>query len=574
METKRLNALFILSIVGLLLLGSIAPAVALNDSLNEISVLSTGADYKPPAGSEARIKNVIILVPDGCSQSVQTLARWYSGKPLQVDEMMVGTISTYSTDSVITDSSSAATAFATGYKTTNGFVSVGPAGDSVLSTLETPPEELQYSPLATVLEGSKLQGKATGLVATSRVTHATPAAFAAHVDNRDNETEIMEQMVYEDIDVVFGGGSGYLVPVVEGGKRTDGENLTQVLLDRDYQLVDTRDEMSSLTTGRAWGLFASSHMASDINRPFLAPDQPSLADMTGKAIELLSQDKDGFFLMVEGSQVDGGTHANDPIYAVTEFLAFDEAVKVAVDFAEKDGHTLVLAFPDHNTGGMTIGSYSDSEYDSTTVEEVIEPLKGMKLNSLGVTAKIGKDLSPENIKTQLKTWWGIDATDEDIAEILKLYDNGKGLSLDYAISEVISRNHTVIGWTSHGHCGDNVPLWAYGSDHPSGYLDNTEIAEYAAEKIGFDLNETNRCLFVEVGEAFSRDNGDGQLDENEYLLDMTDASNPVLRIGNAELPVNKNLLIKAGVTHELKGIVVYAPVTGKVYIPGEVLSLI
>jgi alkaline phosphatase len=566
--------LFILSIVGLLLLGSIAPAVALNDSLNEISVLSTGTDYKPPAGSEARIKNVIILVPDGCSQSVQTLARWYSGKPLQVDEMMVGTISTYSTDSVITDSSSAATAFATGYKTTNGFVSVGPAGDSVLSTLEPPPEELQYSPLATVLEGSKLQGKATGLVATSRVTHATPAAFAAHVDNRDNETEIMEQIVYEDIDVVFGGGSGYLIPAAEGGKRTDGENLTRVLLDREYQLVGTRDEMSSLTTGRAWGLFASSHMASDINRPFLAPDQPSLADMTGKAIELLSQDKDGFFLMVEGSQVDGGTHANDPIYAVTEFLAFDEAVKVAVDFAEKDGHTLVLAFPDHNTGGMTIGSYSDSEYDFTTVEEVIEPLKGMKLNSLGVTAKIGKDLSPENIKTQLKTWWGIDATDEDITEILELYDNGNGLSLDYAISEVISRNHTVIGWTSHGHCGDNVPLWAYGSDHPSGYLDNTEIAEYVAEKIGFDLNETNICLFVEVGEAFSRDNGDGQLDENEYLLDMTDASNPVLRIGNAELPVNKNLLIKDGVTHELKGIVVYAPVTGKVYIPGEVLSLV
>ncbi len=574
METRRLHALFILSIVSLLLLGCIAPAVALNDSPNEISVLSNDVDYELQADSEARIKNVIILVPDGCSQSVQTLARWYSGKPLQVDEMMAGTISTYSTDSVITDSSSAATAFATGYKTTNGFVGVGPADETVLSTLETPPEELQYSPLATVLEGSKLQGKATGLVVTSRVTHATPAAFASHIHDRDMENEIMEHMVYEDIDVVFGGGSGYLIPVAEGGKRTDGENLTQVLLDRNYQLVDTRDEMSNLTTGRAWGLFASSHMASDINRPFLAPDQPSLADMTGKAIELLSQDKDGFFLMVEGSQVDGGTHANDPIYAVTEFLAFDEAVKVAVDFAEKDGHTLVLAFPDHNTGGMTIGSYSDSEYDSTTVEEVIEPLKGMKLNSLGVTAKIGKDLSPENIKTQLKTWWGIDATDEDIAEILKLYDNGKGLSLDYAISEVISRSHTVIGWTTHGHLGDDVPLWVYGPDHPSGYLDNTEIAEYVAEKIGFDLNETSRCLFVEVGEAFSRDNGDGQLDQNEYLLDMADASNPVLRIGNAELPVSKNLLIKDGVTHELKGIIVYAPITGKVYIPNEVLSLV
>ncbi len=384
----------------------------------------------------------------------------------------------------------------------------------------------------------------------------------------------MEQMVYEDIDVVFGGGSGYLIPVTEGGKRTDGENLTKVLLDRNYQLVDTRNEMSNLTVGRTWGLFASGHMASDINRPLLAPDQPSLAEMTEKAVELLSKNKDGFFLMVEGSQIDGGTHANDPIYAVTEFMAFDEAVKVAVDFAEKDGHTLVLAFPDHYTGGMTIGSYSDPEYDSTTIEEVIEPLKGMKLNSLGVAAKIGKDLSTENIKSQLKTWWGIDATDEDIAEILKMYDNGKGFPLDYAISEVISRNHTVIGWTSHGHCGDNVPLWAYGPDHPSGYLDNTEIAQYVAEKIGLDLNETNRYLFVEVGEVFSKDNGDGQLDENEYLLDMTDSSNPVLRIGDAQLPVSKNILIRNGITHELKGIVVYAPATGKVYIPSKVLSLV
>lgn len=574
METKRLYIFFPLLVIGILFIGNIAAASASGDSLGRTSTISVGENYKQPGNPETKIKNVIVLIPDGCSQSLQTLARWYSGEPLQLDEMIAGTISTYSSDSVITDSSSAATAYATGYKTTNGFVSVGPSDDSVLSILEEPSEELQYSPLATVLEGSKLKGKATGLVVASRVTHATPAAFASHVDNRDNENEIMEQMVYENIDVVFGGGSSYLVPVAEKGKRTDGENLTKVLLDRDYQYVDSRDEMLNLNSGKVWGLFASSHMASDINRPFLAPDQPTLDEMTGKAIELLSQDEDGFFLMIEGSQIDGGTHANDPVYAVTEFLAFDKAVKVAVDFAEKDGHTLVIVCPDHNTGGMTIGSYSDSEYDSTTVEEVVLPLKGMKLNSIGVATKIGTDLSPGNIKTQLKTWWGIDATDDDVAEILELYDNGKGLSLDYAISEVISQNHTVIGWTSHGHCGEDVPLWAYGPDYPSGYIDNTEIAGYIAEKAGFDLTETNRRLFIEAGEVFSIDNGDGQLDEKEYLLDTTDPSNPLLRIGNAELPVSKNILIKNGVTDELEGIVVYAPATGKVYIPEEVLSLV
>ncbi len=579
MDTEETNVLLTL-FVGLLLLGNAGSAAAVEvGSSNEYysgnyTYFTDSVNCKSCPGSEAEIKNVIILVPDGCSQSVQTLARWYSGNPLMLDEMITGMVSTYSTDSVITDSSSAATAFATGYKTTNGFVSVGPGNASVLSMLESPSEDLQYSPLATVLEGSKLEGKATGLVATSRVSHATPAAFASHIDSRDNENEIMEQMVYENIDVVFGGGSRHLVPEAEGGKRTDGENLTAVLLDRGYQYVDSRDEMLNLSSGKAWGLFASSHMAPDIDRAELAPEEPSLAEMTGKALELLSQDRNGFFLMVEGSQVDWANHANDPAYAVTDFLAFDEAVKAAVEFAEKDGHTLVLAFPDHNTGGMTTGSDSDSNYTSTTIEDVVDPLKGMKLSSSGLAEKIGTDISSENIKAQLKTWWEIDATDNDVTEILELYNNGEGLSLDYAISKVISQNHTVIGWTTHGHSGEDVPLWAYGPHYPAGHVDNTEIAGYIAKELGFDLNKTSSCLFVEAGEIFSRDNGDRKLDEDEYLLDMANSSNPVLRIGDAELPVSKNLLIKDGVTYELEGIVVYAPATNKVYIPSEVLSLI
>ena len=574
MEIKKTNMLLTLSIIGLLLLGTIGSSVAVRCDSNHDIDITNSAGYKKITESEAKINNVIVLVPDGCSQSEETLARWYSGKSLELDNMVTGTVSTYSTDSVITDSSSAATAFATGYKTTNGFISVGPSNSTVLSTLEAPPEKLQYRPLATVLEASKLKGKATGLVVTVRASHATPAAFAAHVDERDNENEIMKQMVYENIDVVFGGGSSYLIPVSEGGVRTDGENLTKVLLGRGYQYVDNKNKMTNLTSGRVWGIFASGHMASDINRPYLAPNQPSLEQMTGKAIDLLSQNKKGFFLMVEGSQVDGGDHANDPIYAVTEFLAFDKAVKVAVDFAKKDGHTLVLVFPDHNTGGMTIGSYSDSNYMSTTVEDVVGPLKGMKLNSIGVASKIGKDLSPENIKTQIKTWWSIDATDNDVTEILKLYNNGKGLTLDYALSEVISRNHTVIGWTTHGHDGSDVPLWAYGPDRLTGHVDNTEIAGYIAKKMGFNLSKVNSRLFIEVGDVFSKDNGDGKLGKNEYLLDMTNSSNPVLRIGDAELPVDKNILVKNGVIHELEGIVVYAPVTGKVYIPAEAISMV
>ncbi len=556
MESQETNTLIILYIIGLLLLGNVGSAVDVKSDLNAGVDFTDSVYCKPDARSEAEIKNVIVLIPDGCSQSVETLARWYSGKPLELDNMVTGTVSTYSTDSVITDSSAASTAFATGYKTTNGFISIGPSNSTMLSTLKMPSEKLQYRPLATVLETSKLKGKSTGLVSTSRVTHATPAGFASHVDNRDNETQIAKQMVYENIDVVFGGAANYLKPKTDGGQRTDGENLTKELLKRGYQYVDTRNKMMNLTSGRAWGLFAGSHMNADIDRAELAPTEPSLAEMTNKSVQLISNDKDGFFLMVEGSQVDWANHANDPVYAVTDFLAFDKAVKVAVDFAKKDGHTIVLVFPDHNTGGMSIGSDSDTDYTHTSVEDLIAPLKGMRLSSTGLATKIGTDNSTENIKAQIKTWWGIDATDKDINDIALLMkplkDGGKDLSLSYAISEVISRNHTIIGWTTHGHDGSDVPLWTYGPDRLTGHVDNTEIAGYIAKELGFDLNKANSRLFVEVGDVFSKDNGDGKLDKNEYTLDMTNSSNPVLKIGDSELPVDKNILFKNGQSHELE----------------------
>jgi alkaline phosphatase len=202
----------------------------------------------------------------------------------------------------------------------------------------------------------------------------------------------------------------------------------------------------------------------------------------------------------------------------------------------------------------------------------------MKLSSTGLAAKIGTDTSSANVKAQIKIWWGIDATDKDMSDIAQLMqpvnESGKALSLSYAISEAISRNHTVIGWTTHGHDGSDVPLWAYGPDRLIGHVDNTEIAKYIDKELGLNLDKVNSRLFVEVGSAFSKDNGDGKLDKNEYKLDMTDPSNPVLRIGDCQLPIDKNILIKKGTTRELEGIVTYSPETGRIYIPAEAISLV
>jgi alkaline phosphatase len=540
--------------------------------------------------SNPKIKNVIMLVPDGCSQSIQTITRLYTGKPLNVDEIVTGTVSTWMSDSVITDSAPAATAFATGHKSTDKFLSIGPRTSDLL-TGYTPTAD-PYEPIATVLEGSKLEGKATGLVSTSVIAHATPAAFVSHIYNRALYNDIIEQMVYQDVDVVFGGGYTYLFPTTQTyttsygatwtGSRTDGEDLRQALLSRGYQIVDSKTTMETIESGKVWGLFDDSDLDPEADRAVFNPQQPSLADMTEKAIQLLSEDKDGFFLMVEGSQVDWANHANDPIYAVTDFLAFDEAVGVAMKYAEADGHTLVLAFPDHNTGGLTIGNYYQDTnaikhgYVDTTIEDVIYPLKGMKISSTGLVTKLKE--AGADPKQVFQAWWGISVTDQDIATMRP--DFSKPWDA-YSISEYISEKYTVFGWTTHGHCGDDVPLWAYGPKGtvPVGHIDNTELASIVADALGFSLSEVSDKLFVDVNEVFS----------GEWTLNKNDPKNPVLEISSngqsAFLPISKDLLVitKNGSTKivPLDGVIVYSPIyvgstpqEDRVYINQQVVTLL
>ena len=518
---------------------------------------------------QEHVRNVIVMVPDGCSSTVFTAARWYKGEPLHLDPYARGLLKTWMADSVITDSAAAATAFATGYKTSDGFVGVGPRTDTTLTPFNAS-EELAYRPLATVLEGAKLMGKATGLVATSRITHATPASFGSHIHDRGLDNEIMEHLVYNDIDVVFGGGKRHLLPVADGGKRTDGENLVQVLLDRGFDFVETRDEMLALDSGRAWGMFASSHMLPDIDRSEFGPDEPSLAEMTAKAIELLNQDPDGFFLMVEGSQIDWAGHNNDPFYMITDTLAFDEAFKAAIDFAKADGDTMVVVFPDHNTGAMAIGhKFTTMGYTETTVEDLIAPLQGMRLTSGGVATKIGEAVGGGTVMAAdviggVSEWWGIDLSNAQANEILDLTANG-GLSLNYAIATVVSRDFTVFGWTTYGHSGEDVPLWSYGRYKPVGTIDNTQIAVHAARGFGFDLDLASEFMFVDLADYFPG-----------YALDDTDPANMVIRVGSCAVPLSKDYMEIDGFTDvriPLPAVAVHAPVTDKVYVPMTAIAL-
>jgi len=513
-----------------------------------------------------KAENVIIMIPDGCDETVQTVARWYKGEDLAVDQMQTGAVKTHMANSIITGSAAAATAFASGHKTTVRFIGVGPRTEDLLTDLE--PTAEPYAPVATVLEAAQQAGKAIGIISTSRVTHATPAAFAAHIQDRGWENEIMEHMVYNNVDVVFGGGARHLIPsdttyttsfgATWGGKRTDGENLMEVLEEHGYQFIDSKEQMDSVTGGKVWGMFDDSHMQADMDRQYFAEHEPSLAEMVDKAIEILSQDPDGFLLMVEGSQVDWAGHNNDPIWMVKDFIAFDDAVKVADDFAYRDGRTVVMAYPDHNTGGMKIGHYyTASGYTSSTVEDLVEPLKGMKMSANGVV-KMMEENTDEELQASVLENWGIALSGDDVLEIRNFEPD---LGLSYSLARVVSKNHTIIGWTTHGHTGETVPLWMSGQRSPAHVVDNTDLADIAVDAIGVNLKKTTRKLYVDLDDVTS-----------DYEIDMeTDPENPVLRVAGAELPISKDYMIKNGRTKKLPGLTVHAPATGKVYISREAI---
>jgi alkaline phosphatase len=516
----------------------------------------------------APAKNLIVLIMDGCGDEQLTLARWYKGGPLALDDIRAGAVKSFIADSVIADSAPAASAYATGIRTGGRIISLWPKSTTIPG-VAAPKADQVLKPCATVLEGARLLGKATGIVVTCRFSHATPAAYFAHVPNRDLEEDISAQAVHQNLDVVFGGGRNYLLPEKLGGARQDQRDLTAVLRARQYQLVHNTADLNKIFQSKVFGLFAASHLEAEIDRLDAAPEQPSLAEMTQKAIELLSGHPTGFFLMVEGSQIDWACHANDPAHLLSDLLMYDRAVQVALDFAKKDGQTLVLALPDHNTGGMSIGNQrSDKYYARLQPDALIAPLKRMQISAAALWRRLGNDKTPETVQAAVQKYWGLALSLEDAGRILELAPQ-YGKAAHYALGKVICPNYTDIGWTTHGHTGGDIPLFAFGPHRPVGLLDAPDIGHVCARSLGLDLEKLTDRLFVDARQFFP---GDAiQLDRsNPYL--------PNVRITyqerRADLPVNTNILNLDGRQILLEGIVVHITDTDKIYLPLQAVQLI
>jgi alkaline phosphatase len=363
------------------------------------------------------------------------------------------------------------------------------------------------------------------------------------------------------MDVVLGGGYKFLTP--QG--RTDKEDMISVIRERGYDLVTTPEAMSKSTSGKLWGMFSDTAMAYEMDRD--AAKEPSLADMTSKAIQVLSKNNKGFFLMVEGSKVDWAAHANDPIGIISDVLAFDAAVKVALDYAKASGNTAVIAVTDHGNGGISIGSQETTKsYDKEPLSTFIDPLLKAKLTGEGLEKKFNADMS--NVKEVMAEYFGI--TDLTADEIKSIQSAKKG-SMNYAVGPMISKRAR-IGWTTGGHTGEDVVLYTYApnGDRLFGVVDNTDIAKYIARVLGLDLAALNKQLFVPARSALEAKGATVEFDN------VTDPLNPVLVVTKGsdtyKLPVYRSVAFVNGKAVQLSGVVVFNGVN--CFVPQDAVDLV
>ena len=354
----------------------------------------------------------------------------------------------------IVDSAAAATAYATGQDTLNEVLSLSPSGEV----------------LGSIAELGRKNGMAIGLVATSQITHATPAAFVTHVENRDYNTVIADQL----FDLQWQGEP--LAAVLLGGGLADlqreDRNLVTEFGQANYSLASNRDELMSSDTARILGLFAPWGLARAWDRD---ASVPSLADMTEAALKALKQNDEGFFLMVEGSQIDWAAHDHDVAGVISEMEDFSAAIDVVLEFASGQGDTLVVITADHETGGMSLGLDDIYEWNpgplrglkSTPVAMTETFLAGQETLSQAVTRAVPFSLTAEE-QNHLDSFKREDVT-QPVGEI-------EELAAYQGITRVLNQR-TLTGWSTEGHTAIDVPLYALGpgSQNFHGLMQNEEL---------------------------------------------------------------------------------------------------
>jgi alkaline phosphatase len=304
--------------------GTEDPLLYIHPSSYEVPVIESSTKRR-----RGKVRNIILLIGDGMGASQVYAGLVANRGSLYLQNFPVAGFSkTISADKLITDSAAGATALSTGKKAKNGAIGV----------------DANDVPQKTILEMAEEKGLATGLVATCDITHATPASFIAHQVSRGMAEEIAADFLKTDIDCFIGGGLDKFT------KRKDGRDLTAELKRNGYRIITSPDELKlNPNDAKIAALVAGGHVP-----PIHQGRGSFLQDATTMALDLLSRNKDGFFLMIEASQIDWGGHANNTAYITQEMLDFDKTIGQVLEFAARDKKTLVIVTADHETGGFAI----------------------------------------------------------------------------------------------------------------------------------------------------------------------------------------------------------------------------
>lgn len=438
----------------------------------------------PDSTVTARPKNIIILFADGVAPVQWEFGRYtsralrntsFAATDIVFRDGVLGLLSTYSHDSMVTDSAAAGSAMSTGVKVDNGSVSMAPDGSSP----------------RTVMQAAKAAGKRIGLVTTAEIHDATPAAFSVNVKNRRDGQAIVDRYFALEPDVLIGGGSDFFLPKgTAGGKRADGRDMVAEFAQKGYQIARTPAAMKAAGGGRLLALFADEDMSFEIDRD--PAKEPSTAEMARTALDLLSRDNpNGFVLLVENENTDTAGHHNDVAALMRALWAFDDALKAALEFQRQaPGETLILVTGDHETGGLSV-TYALRDVSGPGANERINPsvkelemIQRITMSLAVLDQTLGSVPRGEDLDALVAKHFPGFKLDADLREaVLKRMPLERNL-MGYgparaALSRMVSRQ-TGFYWGTTGHTTEPVAVGALGPGAQlfRGYQDNTDFAQH------------------------------------------------------------------------------------------------
>lgn len=428
------------------------------------------------ANKNKRTKNIIFMVSDGMSVGTMVMSDLYLKRKYNRASAWMGLYESglgqralmdmASASSVVTDSSAASSSWGGGVRVNNGSLNISPNGKENMP----------------ILQKFKKAGKKVGCITTVMINHATPAGFCTWSKSRNAMDEIAEKYAELDFDVMLGGGSKYFDPKT----RKDKKDIFAVLKKKGYTVVHTRDEMLKAPTSKPlYGTFAEDALPYSIDREQDAKEKatvPTLAEMTTKAIDQLKNHPNGFVIQVEGGKVDWAAHGNDIGALLYDQVAFDDAIKVALDFAKKDGNTLVVITSDHGNAnpGLIYGKQCNDNFDR---------LQKFTHSNDWFLQNIKVDDNPSAVREKIAAYFGgINVTDEQVKELLSYYSKAEkredGLynykHLPYKLFSELQKPHTSVGWISMDHSSDYTELGMYGpgSEKLKPFMRNTDMHKF------------------------------------------------------------------------------------------------